>query len=177
MRLRRTVRSTNLPYRPGRPAIAELAAGAIVRLTGTDRWLLLHHVKEQRWCLPKGHVESGESIARAARRETREESGLKRIVLDRELAQVSYRFYDPRRDVNVFKTTVYWLGSSADATTHPEPLFDEARWVSLGTAHTLLPFPEEKHLLGRLGRPQVATRSVRRRTRPSRGRSKRNSQK
>ena len=52
----------------------------IVRLD--DRWLLVHERKHgQRWYLPAGRVEPGETFAEAAVRETREEAGID-VVLD-----------------------------------------------------------------------------------------------
>lgn len=156
------VTSANRPYRPDRPAVAELAAGAVLVRAGSDEILLLHHAGEQRWCLPKGHVEAGESIVDAARREVREETGIRRLVLERELAQVSYRFYDPRRDRNVFKTTVYWLARTRERTIRPERLFDDGRWAPPKEARDLLPFPEERRVLDLLRpppRPAARTRS------------------
>ncbi len=55
----------------------------VVRRKGTfgDEFLLVHeNKKKQGWYLPAGRVEAGESLLRAARRETLEETGVKILI-------------------------------------------------------------------------------------------------
>jgi 8-oxo-dGTP pyrophosphatase MutT (NUDIX family) len=139
------------PFRPDRPAVAELAAGAVVMRAGRDAVLLLHHATQRRWCFPKGHVEAGESVEEAARREITEETGLSRFELGPELATVHYRFYDPRRDVSVAKTTVYYLVETSDLAVVAEPLFDEHEWVPVAEARGRVAFDEERAVLDAIG--------------------------
>lgn len=127
-------------YRADRPIVSELAAGGLVLLQGTRRLLLLHEAQEDRWCLPKGHVDPGESLAQTALREVREEAGLSDLVLGEEVAEVSYRFFDPRRDLNVFKVVVYFAMQSPTESLRLEPIFDRAAWTEWGTARERLPY-------------------------------------
>lgn len=122
------------PFSPGRPAIAETAAGAVVLHGAPAEMLLLHHRVEERWCLPKGHVEAGETLESTARREVAEETGLRALDFGEEIRRVSYQFYDPRRDVNVFKTTVYFLARTRETAIVLEPIFDRHAWVDLRAA-------------------------------------------
>ena len=46
----------------------------LFRRTGTLQFLLMQHA--DRWDLPKGHVDPGETIPQAAQRELREETGI-----------------------------------------------------------------------------------------------------
>jgi 8-oxo-dGTP pyrophosphatase MutT (NUDIX family) len=165
------VRPSTRPYRPGEPSVAELAAGAVLTLDRTGEILLLHHASEDRWCFPKGHVEPGESIGAAAIREVVEETGIHLITLEREIAQVAYRFFDPRKERNVFKTTVYWLARTTDPKAVPEHLFDEFRWVSPSVAYSLVPYPEEKGviagLMGKARPPAVGRPSRKARAGPA----------
>lgn len=55
------------------------AAGGLVR-DANGRLLLMR--RNDRWDLPKGKVESGETLSKAAIRETEEETGISNIVLD-----------------------------------------------------------------------------------------------
>jgi 8-oxo-dGTP pyrophosphatase MutT (NUDIX family) len=134
-------------FRPERPAVAELAAGAIVVVPRERRFLVLHEPAENRWCFPKGHVEPGESLLTAARREVEEECGLGELEFREELGEVSYRFYQPDRERNVFKTSVYFLAIASHTRTRLESTFDEARWESAPTASSLLRFETDRRML------------------------------
>lgn len=124
------MRGQGAPFRADRPAVAELTAGAVVADAQSGRVLLIHQVREDRWCLPKGHLEAGESVLEAARREVQEETGLGDLDFAGEIGQVAYRFYDPARGVNVFKTTVYFLALARSRTLRLEDGFDRAEWVT-----------------------------------------------
>lgn len=146
------------PFRADRPSVAELAAGAVVVEPKQRRILLLHEPIENRWCFPKGHVETGETLREAARREVTEECGLAHLELQEELGEVSYRFFDPKHDRNVFKTSVYFLGFTEGTETVLESTFDEARWETVGSAGPLLKFETDRRMLAaaadRLERPR-----------------------
>jgi 8-oxo-dGTP pyrophosphatase MutT (NUDIX family) len=137
----------SLPFRPDRPAITELSAGAVVVEGGKGRFLLLHETAEDRWCFPKGHVEAGETLLAAARREIAEETGLNELEIVGELGEVAYRYYLPAEDQNVFKTTVYFLAITQGTRVHLEPIFDEARWETGGRALSLLRFETDRRML------------------------------
>jgi 8-oxo-dGTP pyrophosphatase MutT (NUDIX family) len=122
------------PYRPEAATVPELAAGVVIFRESDDKVFLMHLVDEDRWCLPKGHVDPGESLATAALREVREEAGFEHIELDGELREVAYRFYHPRRALNIHKTVVYFLGRTAETAVRLEPIFDRSEWVEIGEA-------------------------------------------
>ncbi len=109
--------------------MAELAAGGLLYDPATGEVLALHVAAEDRWGFPKGHVEPGESAREAARREIAEETGIETLVFERELAEVHYRFYNPSRERNVFKTVVYWQVRTARAPLRLETIFDRAEWA------------------------------------------------
>ncbi len=141
------------PIHPGAPATAELSAGMILQRRSDLRVLLLHEIEEDRWCFPKGHVEPGESLTDAARREAREETGLTDITVERELAECHYRFFDLRRQINVFKVTVYFLGTTEAEPGRLEPIFDRAEWVTLADGRARLKYPSDRAPLDALSDP------------------------
>lgn len=132
----------NGPYRPGAPMVAELASGAVVVRGG--KVLLLHDHREDRWCLPKGHVDPGESLEEAAIREVREEAGLDGVRLEGELGEVSYRFFSGSRRVNVHKTSVYFLAASSAGAVRTEPIFDRYSWSTFAEALELLRYETDR---------------------------------
>lgn len=140
------------PYRPEAPIVVELAAGAVLLSESENTTLLLHQRDEDRWCFPKGHVDPGESLADAALREIREETGLTDVRLANEVDEVSYRFYRPAASVNVHKTVVYFLAYTREREVRPESIFDRAEWVDLARARELVKYDTDRHVLATLAR-------------------------
>jgi 8-oxo-dGTP pyrophosphatase MutT (NUDIX family) len=108
------------------PIAAWLFAVAIVRKA--DRFLLVHERKHgQRWYLPAGRVEPGESFAEAAVRETAEETGVPIRLCG--LLRVEHSISPGSLRVRV----VYYAEPADD--TPPRQVPDEeslgAAWVSL----------------------------------------------
>ncbi len=144
------------PFRPDEPVVPELAAGVVLVHEEVRDLLLLHQRDEDRWCLPKGHVDPGESLAATALRETREETGIDAVVLGEELGEVAYRFYRPRDGTNVYKLVVYYLAFTKERAAHPEKTFDRYEWARLPAARARVPFETDRHMIDAAGRRLVS---------------------
>lgn len=108
----------------------------VILCKGT-KYLVLHNIKRNRWEFPGGKCDEGESTPDAARREIREEIGIKNLgPLD---------FVASR---SLFMHENYWAGDFWLATkfkgrpriTEPHK-FDEMRWVTSEELSTLPQIP------------------------------------
>lgn len=109
-------------------AIPEYTAGGITfrRLSDGKIEFLLMQDHRMRWTIPKGHVESGETLEQTALREMQEEAGLTKLKIVDRLDKVHF-FY--RRDGKlIFMTTYIFLMEALDPD---EPLvLEDTEWVS-----------------------------------------------
>ena len=99
------------------------------------------------WCLPKGHLEAGESPQEAAVREVAEETGIEAEII-RQLGTIDYWFTgDDRR---VHKVVHHFLleAKSGDITTaqDPDQEAEEARWIAVARLADELAFPNERKM-------------------------------
>lgn len=105
---------------------SEAAGGVVVDPRGR---VVVVRQRARTWSLPKGHVEPGEGVLDAARREIHEECGLADLELVRELG--SYTRLGFRHGLPERKTITLFLFRSPEADLHPrDPANPEARWVS-----------------------------------------------
>lgn len=121
------------------------SAGGVV-IDGGGRVLLVSQHGTS-WSLPKGHVEEGEGLLEAARREIYEESGVSELELVRGLG--SYRRHrigrDGGEDESELKTIHMFLFTTSEAGLKPlDPENPEAAWVEPGRVAALLTHPKDK---------------------------------
>jgi 8-oxo-dGTP pyrophosphatase MutT (NUDIX family) len=133
------------------PAKRPLMTEAVVRAGGGIVWrrgqggvveiVLIHRPAYDDWSFPKGKLHPDETEAEAALREVEEETGL-RCRLGREVGTAAYR--DPKHRP---KTVRYWEMTPAAGTLGPANEVDDARWVPLPEARTLLTYEHDRRLL------------------------------
>jgi 8-oxo-dGTP pyrophosphatase MutT (NUDIX family) len=98
-------------------------------------------------CLPKGHLDPGESASQAALREVREEAGVEAELVG-ELGEVRYWYRRAGRSVPkslVFFLLRYLAGDTAD---HDDEV-EEARWMPLAEAQRALSYEGEREMVER----------------------------
>lgn len=100
------------------------------------------------WCLPKGHVEAGETLVQTAEREVAEETGIHGRVLVT-LGTVDYRFSTPSQRIHkmVYHYLLEATGGSLTVENDPDREAIDAAWVLLEEAHLRLTFPNERRIV------------------------------
>lgn len=126
------------------------AGGVAFRHSNHTPEVALIRVRD-RWQLPKGMVNAGEATEAAAQREVREETGIHTELLER-IDTIEYWFYSTRRGsrVRLHKFVHFYLMRYLSGVTddHDHEV-DEARWVAIDEAETMLTFDSERSVLGK----------------------------
>lgn len=121
------------------------AGGVVLNAKGK---VLVVSQRGDSWSLPKGHVDPGEEMLEAARREIKEESGISDLVLVKELG--TYERYKIGKggtgeDTSELKRITIYLFATTEETLKPEdPYNPEAKWVKKEEAAALLTHPKDR---------------------------------
>ena len=123
------------------------AGGVVVRTDVGVQVCLIRPTGRTVWGLPKGGLESGETLTQAAVREVAEETGISGVVAA-ELGAIDYSFYSREQNSRIHKTVHYYLmhATGGDTADHDHEV-NEARWVEIYTAVNLLTFDSERQIL------------------------------
>ena len=99
------------------------------------------------WCLPKGHMENGETLAEAAAREVAEETGIEGRVLT-ELGTIDYWFATGEKRVHkyVHHYLLEATGGYLTIENDPDQEAIDVAWLPLAEAHQHLTFPNERRI-------------------------------
>ena len=152
-------RPRRLTSTAGRPPVKrELSAGGLVYRRARGRWMACLGARQKSsdgpllWGIPKGHVEDGESMAAAAVREVREETGLVSEV-EETLGDVTYWY--ARRDKEgrpqrVWKRVRFFLlGYRGGRFADRDDELDAVGWFPLDKAEAAVAYASEQALVQR----------------------------
>src|SRR3989344_103547 len=128
------------------------AGGIISSCTDPNKILLLYRGDQEDWSFPKGHVEIGEGIEQAARREVNEETGLDVVILGK-LPTLLYK-HPSKREVEL---NLFLFRSLDDTKLRVESSRDQLQWHSIEEALKILSY----HLTSYLGECSEVIRKIR----------------
>jgi 8-oxo-dGTP pyrophosphatase MutT (NUDIX family) len=133
-----------------RPQVS--SGGVVYRQTKDTIDIVIIAVGEKRrWQLPKGLVNRGENPNQTALREVREETGIDSILLDL-IDKIEYWYYGQSgsKRIRFHKVVHFYLlkFQSGNTEDHDQEV-EEARWVEIDEAQTLLAFKSEKEIVAK----------------------------
>lgn len=123
-----------------RPAINEVVreptAGGIVfrRSAKKEVEILLIQDAKDRWTIPKGHIEEGETAKETAEREIGEETGLQEMKVMNWLGKINFR-YRRQQSLVLMTTEIFLVEAKGDTDKlKPEDWMNGIRWFSTAEA-------------------------------------------
>ena len=130
--------------------VREPTSGGIVFRFTKDRKdieILLIQDSKERWTIPKGHIEPGETAKMTARREIEEETGLKNVSILTWLGKIHFKYR--RMDKLVLMTTQIYLVQALDAHEQPMPerWMKGIRWFSFSEALEMVEYEDIEKLM------------------------------
>lgn len=125
------------------------SGGIIFRFTENkkDIEILLIQDSKERWTIPKGHIEPGETAKMTARREIEEETGLKNVSVLSWLGKIHFKYR--RQDKLVLMTTQVYLVQALDAheAVSGEKWMKGIRWFSFSDALDAIEYEDIEKLM------------------------------
>ena len=137
-----------------KPAIQEIvreptSGGIVFRMTPDkkDIEILLIQDSKNRWTIPKGHIEPGETAKITAIREIGEESGLHHVQVLTWLGKIHFKYR--RQDKLVLMTTQIYLVRALDQHEKPqkEKWMNGIKWFKFGDALNAIEYDDIEKLM------------------------------
>lgn len=124
------------------------AGGIVFRRNGeSEVEILLIQDAKDRWTIPKGHIEEGETAQQTARREIGEEAGLHQVDMLGWLGKIHFRYRRVERLV-LMTTQIYLVRAKGDTDAiQKEDWMNDIRWFSFADALDVIEYEDIAKLM------------------------------
>ncbi|OZG65232.1 NUDIX hydrolase [Bifidobacterium eulemuris] len=131
------------------PVVREYSAGGLVFDDQGRVAIIARHSRSGHleWCLPKGHIEKGETPQQTAVREVHEETGILGEVID-SIATIDYWFTGTTQRVHklVHHFALKRIGGELTVEGDPDHEAEDAIWVDFKDLDDVLSYPNERRI-------------------------------
>lgn len=131
------------------PVVREYSAGGLVFDERGRVAIIARHSRSGHleWCLPKGHIEKGETPQQTAVREVHEETGILGEVVD-SIATIDYWFTGTSQRVHklVHHFALRQIGGELTVEGDPDHEAEDAIWVDFDDLDGVLSYPNERKI-------------------------------
>lgn len=130
--------------------IREQTAGGIIfrrNQSNNDLEILLTQDAKDRWTIPKGHIEEGETAKETAEREIREETGLEEMEMMAWLGKIHFR-YRRQQSLVLMTTQIYLVwGKGATDSLNKEEWMNGIGWFKVHEALDMIEYEDISKLV------------------------------
>nr|WP_165775930.1 NUDIX hydrolase [Bifidobacterium scaligerum] len=131
------------------PVVREYSAGGLIFDDRNRVAIIARHSRSGHleWCLPKGHIEKGETPQQTAVREVHEETGILGEVID-SIATIDYWFTGTTQRVHklVHHFALRQIGGELTVDGDPDHEAEDAIWVRFDDLDDVLSYPNERKI-------------------------------
>ena len=131
------------------PVVREYSAGGLIFDDQGRVAIIARHSRSGHleWCLPKGHIEKGETPQQTAVREVHEETGILGEVID-SIATIDYWFTGTTQRVHklVHHFALRRVGGELTVEGDPDHEAEDAIWVDFKDLDDVLSYPNERRI-------------------------------
>lgn len=143
--------SPRLPWRPGVKEITRepTAGGVVYRLHNGQLQILLIQDALDRWTIPKGHIEPGETAQEAAIREIAEETGIQNVEPIVWLGKIHFNYKREDKLVMITQQTYLFKAFGNTDDIRPEEWMNDIAWHDYNDALDAVGYQDIKKIIAR----------------------------